>query len=307
MLSMPEGCRNSVGAFPVGDDLGRRDGKAGASNDLACDCARGSVLLSLCYFLVRGILRLAVWHWGSNDVKGPEIAVLHHELAILRRRTKRSPLTMFQPAVLSGCKPPPAAQGLAMLHHHARDAQCRITAPTVKGALIQAVPAENSIPRPLIIHGRNCAVRSTVPRQQGVLYSHGLLRILTGPFGFMRVEDEHRSIRGPSAWGGSVTTPRDGRSDGGGRRPLDWPRPGPAWLERSAAARASLWPGRDAFAHGGRTPGNESRCEIIGFIHDHHVIKTLALDGADEPLHIPVLPTVNEARCRAHGCPCHSQ
>jgi Integrase core domain len=60
------------------------------------------VLLSLCYFLVRGILRLAVWRWGSNDVKGLEIAVLRHELAILRRRTKRPPLTMADRLFLAG-------------------------------------------------------------------------------------------------------------------------------------------------------------------------------------------------------------
>jgi putative transposase len=50
------------------------------------------VLLSLCYLVVRRILQLAVWR--SNDVKELELAVLRHELDILRRRTKRPPLTM---------------------------------------------------------------------------------------------------------------------------------------------------------------------------------------------------------------------
>jgi putative transposase len=50
------------------------------------------VLLSLCYLLVRSILQLAVWR--SNDIKELELAVLRHELDILRRRTKRPPLTM---------------------------------------------------------------------------------------------------------------------------------------------------------------------------------------------------------------------
>jgi putative transposase len=52
------------------------------------------VLLSLCYLLVRSSLQLAVWRWRSNDVKELELAVLRHELDILRRRTKRPPLTM---------------------------------------------------------------------------------------------------------------------------------------------------------------------------------------------------------------------
>jgi putative transposase len=51
------------------------------------------VLLSLCYLLVRGILQVAVWRWRSNDVKELELAVLRHELDILRRRTKRPALT----------------------------------------------------------------------------------------------------------------------------------------------------------------------------------------------------------------------
>jgi hypothetical protein len=47
------------------------------------------VLLSLGYLVVRRILQLAVWRWRSNDVKELELAVLRHELDILRRRTKR--------------------------------------------------------------------------------------------------------------------------------------------------------------------------------------------------------------------------
>ena len=51
------------------------------------------MLLSLCYFLLRRVLPLAVWRWRSNDVKELEIAVLRHELAILRRQTKRPAMT----------------------------------------------------------------------------------------------------------------------------------------------------------------------------------------------------------------------
>jgi putative transposase len=51
------------------------------------------VLLSLCYVLVRRVLQVAVWRWRSDVVKELEIAVLRHELAILRRHTKRPALT----------------------------------------------------------------------------------------------------------------------------------------------------------------------------------------------------------------------
>jgi putative transposase len=51
------------------------------------------VLFSLCYLLVRCVLRLAVARGRSNAAKELELAVLRHELDILRRRTKRPPLT----------------------------------------------------------------------------------------------------------------------------------------------------------------------------------------------------------------------
>jgi hypothetical protein len=60
------------------------------------------VLLSLCYLLVRGILRLAVWRWRSNDVKELELVVLRHELDILRRCTKRPPLTIIDRLFFTG-------------------------------------------------------------------------------------------------------------------------------------------------------------------------------------------------------------
>lgn len=51
------------------------------------------MLLSLCYLLVRCVLGLAVWRWRPNDHQELEIAVLRHELAILRRQTKRPVMT----------------------------------------------------------------------------------------------------------------------------------------------------------------------------------------------------------------------
>jgi putative transposase len=52
------------------------------------------VLLSLCYALVRRVLQGAVWRWRSEAVTALEVVVLRHELAILRRQTKRPTLTM---------------------------------------------------------------------------------------------------------------------------------------------------------------------------------------------------------------------
>ena len=51
------------------------------------------MLLSLCYLLLRRVLPLALWRWRSNDVKALEVVVLRHELAILRRQTKRPVMT----------------------------------------------------------------------------------------------------------------------------------------------------------------------------------------------------------------------
>ena len=51
------------------------------------------MLLSLFYLLLRRVLPLALWHWRSNDVKALEVVVLRHELAILRRQTKRPAIT----------------------------------------------------------------------------------------------------------------------------------------------------------------------------------------------------------------------
>jgi len=47
------------------------------------------VFLSLCYIVFRWVLQLATLRLRSNDCKELEIVVLRHELAILRRRTRR--------------------------------------------------------------------------------------------------------------------------------------------------------------------------------------------------------------------------
>jgi hypothetical protein len=50
------------------------------------------VFLSLCYVVLRRVLQLAALRFRSNDHK-LEIVVLRHELAILRRRTRRPVMT----------------------------------------------------------------------------------------------------------------------------------------------------------------------------------------------------------------------
>jgi putative transposase len=57
------------------------------------DYAGGFVFLTLCHLVLRWILQLVAWRFRSNDLKELEIVVLRHELAILRRRTRRPALT----------------------------------------------------------------------------------------------------------------------------------------------------------------------------------------------------------------------
>jgi putative transposase len=52
------------------------------------------VFLSFCYMVLRWVLQLATLRLRSNDGKELEIVVLRHELAILRRRTRR-PVMMW--------------------------------------------------------------------------------------------------------------------------------------------------------------------------------------------------------------------
>jgi hypothetical protein len=49
----------------------------------------GFVLVSLCYLVLRWLLQLVVLRVQSNEWKELEIVVLRHELAILRRQTRR--------------------------------------------------------------------------------------------------------------------------------------------------------------------------------------------------------------------------
>jgi putative transposase len=59
------------------------------------------VLLSVCYLVLRGVLRLTVLRCRSNDFKELEIVVLRHELAILRHQTTRPTITTVDRLLLA--------------------------------------------------------------------------------------------------------------------------------------------------------------------------------------------------------------
>ena len=80
------------------------------------------MLRSLCYVLVRRVLQVAFWRRRSEAVQALEVVVLRHELAILRRQTKRPTLTMVDRLFLGGIEPAPATEGVVSVHHHATNA-----------------------------------------------------------------------------------------------------------------------------------------------------------------------------------------
>jgi hypothetical protein len=51
------------------------------------------LLFSFCYLVIRQVLQLLALHARSDDFKDLEILVLRHELAILRRQTRRPAIT----------------------------------------------------------------------------------------------------------------------------------------------------------------------------------------------------------------------
>jgi putative transposase len=61
----------------------------------------GVVLVSLCYVLLRWLLEFVALRAGSKECKDLEIIVLRHELAILRRTTRRPAITLVDRVLLA--------------------------------------------------------------------------------------------------------------------------------------------------------------------------------------------------------------
>jgi len=68
------------------------------------------VLVSLCYVLLRWLLGLVVLRVRSAELKDLEIVVLRHELAILRRSTRRPTITAIDRLFLSAAKGKPSTR-----------------------------------------------------------------------------------------------------------------------------------------------------------------------------------------------------
>ena len=72
------------------------------------------MFFSLCYVALRWMLQLAALRVRSNACKDLEIVLLRHELAILRRRTRRPAMTWTDRLLPRGSQPTPAAGTLAV-------------------------------------------------------------------------------------------------------------------------------------------------------------------------------------------------
>jgi hypothetical protein len=80
------------------------------------------VFFSLCYMVLRWVLQLAALHVRSIEFKELEIVVLRHEVAILRRRTRRPPMTWTDRLLLAAASRLLPRTRWRSLHHHTGDA-----------------------------------------------------------------------------------------------------------------------------------------------------------------------------------------
>src|SRR5262249_25578713 len=84
--------------------------------------AGGLVLVSLCSVLLRWLLECVVLRVRSEAFKELEIVALRHELAILRRKTRRPTITAIDRLLLSAASRLLPRRPLAIVHRHASDA-----------------------------------------------------------------------------------------------------------------------------------------------------------------------------------------
>jgi hypothetical protein len=97
------------------------------------------VLVSLCYVLLRWLLDFVVLRVRSKELKELEIVVLRHELAILRRKTRRPAITAVDRLFLSAASRLLPARALAILHRDAGDAAMMASAVGRQAVDVRAV------------------------------------------------------------------------------------------------------------------------------------------------------------------------
>ena len=76
------------------------------------------MLVSLCYVLLRWLLEFVALRARSKEFKDLEIIVLRHELAILRRTTRRPAITAVDRVLLALASQLLPRAALAILHCH---------------------------------------------------------------------------------------------------------------------------------------------------------------------------------------------
>jgi hypothetical protein len=79
------------------------------------------LLFSFCYMVMRQVFHLLTLRFRSHDFKDLEILVLRHELAILRRQTRRPAITPLDRVLPDRREAAAPARPLARVPDHACD------------------------------------------------------------------------------------------------------------------------------------------------------------------------------------------
>ena len=96
------------------------------------------MLVRLCCVMVWRALQLAGLRLRSHEWKELEIVVLRHELAILRRQTRRPTIAALDRFFPCRCQPASAPRALAVLHRHTCDPTSLASALNSEGVDIRA-------------------------------------------------------------------------------------------------------------------------------------------------------------------------